>query len=373
MNLPVFLYGTLCDPDLFGIVAGTPLAGRKAVLHGHRVVWARGESFPLILTDAEGTAQGLLVEVDDATRARLDFYELGFHYSLRETQISCEGKELAALVYFPDPGIWETGEAWSLPDWQARHGALTREAAVEYMRLYGVLAPDVAARAFPQIRMRASSRLRARAAPSPNAFAPDMTGREPAVTATQQPYTDYFAVQEDHLSFATFGGGLSAEVKRASFMGGDAVTVLPYDPESETVLVVRQFRHGAFVRGDANPWTLEPAAGRIDPGETPEQTALRELSEETGLVPRELFKVAEYYPSPGAYSEFLISFVALADLSGIDALIGGLDDEAEDIMSHVVTFEALMELIATGAANTGPLVLSALWLARNRDRLRGQR
>lgn len=370
MNRTIFLYGTLCDAQLFQIVGGTPLEARNARLGGHRTVWAKNESFPLIVEQAEHVADGLLVEIGDAVKARLDFYELGFHYNLRQVETTAGNETIPALVYFPDTGIWQHGDPWSLPDWQATYGAMTREAATEYMRLQGRLSPESAAAAFPQIRMRASSRLRAKASPSPHEMTPAMSASDVSVIETRQPYTAYFAVREDDVTFPTFGGGPSAPVTRASFMGGDAVTVLPYDPKHDTVLVVRQFRHGAYARGDMNPWTLEPAAGRIDPGESPEQTAHRELLEETGLQAESLHHIADYYPSPGAYSEFLVSYVAVTDLSKRDGATAGLEDEVEDIMSHVIAFDDLMKMIETGAANTGPLVLSALWLARHRETLR---
>jgi nudix-type nucleoside diphosphatase (YffH/AdpP family) len=370
VNHSLFLYGTLCDPELFRIVGGADLSGTPALLEGHASVWAEGESFPLIVERSGARAEGLLIEIGAETKARLDFYELGFHYTLREVGIDTASGPVRALVYFPDPGIWTEGQAWSLPRWQATWGPLSREAAGEYMCLMGHLDPAAAAAAFPQIRMRASSRLRARAHPSPVAFAPAMSAADVRVIETRRPYTHYFSVREDDLQFPTFAGRHSATVNRAAFMGGDAVTVLPYDPERDTVLVIRQFRQGAFVRGDANPWTLEPAAGRIDPGETPEETARREMREETGLEAITLHRVAEYYPSPGAYSEFLISYVATADLAGRDGETGGLQAEHEDIMSHVIGFDHLLEMIETGAANTGPLVTSALWLARHRRSLR---
>lgn len=367
MSHRLFLYGTLRDPELYAIVAGRPLDGRPVTLAGHRVAWAQEESFPLILEDPDATAKGLVVEVDDAAKARMDFYELGFHYTLRPVTPS-DGAE--ALVYFPDDGLWRVGASWSLSDWQRDFGAHAREAADEYMRLMGRLSPEAAAAAFPQVRMRAFSRLRARAAPTPQAFRPELTAADVRVATSDQPYTRYFAVREDALSFPTFAGGQSAVIDRASFMGGDAVTVLPYDPATDHVLVIRQFRHGPFVRTDANPWTLEPAAGRIDPGESAEETARRELHEETGVAALRLLKVADYYPSPGAFSEFITSFVALADLSGRDGRTDGVADEHEDIMSHVISFDHLMELIARGAASTAPLILSAFWLAGRRDALR---
>ncbi len=367
---PVFLYGTLCDPDLFGIVSGVAFQPKPAKLAGHAVAWVKGENFPILTESAKASATGALVHVDTEARARLDFYELGFGYNLVTRRVDTDDGQKDALVYLPPPDTWSPGLAWSLADWQSTHGPLAREAAREYMRLHTTLTPAAAARAFPQVRMRAASRLRAGAHPSP-AYAHQIGLDTLQLEKTAQPYTDYFAVQEDILRFPRFDGSVSAPVKRATFLGGDAVTVLPYDPSTNSVLVVRQFRHGAYCRGDTNPWTLEPAAGRIDPGESPEETARRELLEETGVKIDRLVQVGQYYPSPGAYSEFIYSYVAQADLSGVSGGIGGLEDEAEDIMSHVIPLPDLLRLIETGAANTAPLILSALWLAANRDRLPG--
>ena len=89
-------------------------------------------------------------------------------------------------------------------------------------------------------------------------------------------YADFFAVEEYHLSFRRFDGGHSPVVKRAAFVATDASILLPYDPRRDAVLVIEQFRAGPFARGDAAPWLLEPVAGRIDPGETPEGAARRD-------------------------------------------------------------------------------------------------
>ena len=55
---------------------------------------------------------------------------------------------------------------------------------------------------------------------------------------------------------------MSDEVNRAVFISGDAVTVLPYDPRRDRVLLIEQFRAGPFARGDDQPWLLEAIAGR---------------------------------------------------------------------------------------------------------------
>lgn len=370
MSTRFFLYGTLCDPELFEIVSGTSFHPRTARLPDVAIRWVDGESFPVPVPNLGGSAAGAVVEVDETARARLDFYELGFGYRVEERTVSVDGDDLTAMLYVPEKD-WPVSAPWSLSEWQARHGELSRLAAVEYMGLMGSHGSEEAARAFPQVRSRAASRLRAGSEPSPLDLEPKLAAGDVFVEKTQQPYTDYFAVREDWLSFKTFRGGESPIVKRASFLGGDAVTVLPYDPKLDAVLVVRQFRYGAFARGDNNPWCLEPAAGRIDPGETPEETAHRELVEETGVEAGELHFTGRYYPSPGAYSEYIYSYVATADLGGTDGGVGGLEDEAEDIMRHVLPLDEALAMIETGAINTGPLILGLMWLKLNREKLSG--
>jgi ADP-ribose pyrophosphatase len=192
------------------------------------------------------------------------------------------------------------------------------------------------------------------------------------VQTRSEPYTGFFAIEEQDLRFRRFDGSLSAPVHRAAFVSGDAVTVLPYDPLRDRVLVVEQFRFSPFVRGDANPWQLEAIAGRIDAGETPEQAAIREGQEEAGLRLDRLVPIANYYPSPGAVTEYLYSYLALVDLPDDAAGVFGLASEAEDIRAHLVSFDDLMAACASGEVANAPLLLSALWLARERPALRGQ-
>ena len=51
----------------------------------------------------------------------------------------------------------------------------------------------------------------------------------------------------------------------AVFMQGSAVSVLPYDPIRDTVLLVEQFRPPVFLINDPEPWLWEAVAGMIDP------------------------------------------------------------------------------------------------------------
>ena len=189
--------------------------------------------------------------------------------------------------------------------------------------------------------------------------------------ALRQPYARFFAVEEVDIGWRRFDGSMVPPVTRAAFVSGDAVTVLPYDPVRDRVLLIEQFRTGPHLRGDPQPWQLEAIAGRIDPGETPETAARREAAEEAGLDLGEMVFVAGYYPSPGAMTEYLHSYVALADLPDGVAGVFGLDSEHEDIRGHLISFDRLMQAVASGEVANAPLILTAYWLERERFRLGG--
>ena len=82
-----------------------------------------------------------------------------------------------------------------------------------------------------------------------------------------------------------------------------AVVIVAID-EEKNVLLVRQFRHAA------DKDLLELPAGGIDPGETPEMTARREMQEETGYVPGKLERLGGFYSAPGYATEYLHLFLA---------------------------------------------------------------
>lgn len=362
-----FFYGTLCHAPLLDVVVGRAVLAEPAELPGYRVHWAKGHAFPLMLAQPGAVARGILVRgLSAAEVARLDYYAGGFACLTRDLAVTAGGVAGTARVYFAESGRWTPGQAWLLADWQARHGAEVVATARDVMALCGVKPAQAVLARYGMMLVRGAARVRAAlAAPMSRRFAGDVQ-----TAALREPYAQFFAVEEHDLRFRRFDGTLSPQVTRAVFISGDAVTVLPYDPVRDRVLVVEQFRTGPFVRGDAQPWQLEAIAGRIDPGETPEDAARREAVEEAGLVLDALLPVAQYYPSPGICAEFLYSYVAVTDLPDGAAGVFGVEGEAEDIRGHLIRFDALMALVASGEAGNAPLILTAYWLAQNRDRLR---
>ena len=373
-DVPLFLYGTLRHLPLLEVVLGRPLAApvalHEAVLPGFRA-WRLPGGYPDIEARPGAAAPGLIAErLGGEDIARLDFYEGGFGYVLREAEAeTAAGARVPVRAYFGPHGNEVAPVDFDLGAWERDHAALTVETAAEYMAEFGRRPAGEAAARWGQMAGRSWSRLIARdtaavsevrRGPGRSAVRSDGRGRR---------HLGFFALDEARLAHPTFAGG-HQEVVREVFLGIDAALVLPYDPATERVLLVEQFRAGPHLRGDAQPWTLEPVAGLIDPGETPEACALRECVEEAGVTLRRLVPVQAGYPSPGATSEHYHLFVGLADLSGVEGgAATGMAHEGEDILTHVMTLDAALGLIDSGECTVLPLSLLLLWTAAHRARL----
>lgn len=373
---PLFLYGTLRHAPLLAVVSNeNALPVTPSTLEGHATVHALApdgtlQNFPLITPRPGARAEGLVIRPEPAARARLDSYERAFGYVTEPVTVQTAAGPVEAEVYLPQPGLWRVGAEWSLADWARIHGPLIVETAAEVMKLLPHTPPDMVMTRYRMLQMHVSSRARARTGDAPASLRRSPQPGDVVIDAQATPYARFFGVDEADLRFRRFNGAMSEQVKRAAFVMSDAVTVLPYDPLRDCVMVVEQFRFGPWVRGDLNPWSLEPIAGRIDPGETPEQALRRETREEAGLELGALLRVGGYYPSPGAVTEYLYSYVGLAQLTADEEGVSGLESEAEDIRAHVISFDRLMDLVDSGEVQNGPMILSAHWLARHRDRLR---
>ena len=236
------------------------------------------------------------------------------------------------------------------------------------LRYHGHLPAERVAGRLPALLVEAASRQRAVSASRRGVRA---GSGEVEAGAPHPAHAGFFALDLWQLRHRRFDGGMSPLLTREVFVAGDAVTVLPYDPVRDRVLVVEQVRMGPLGRGDPLPWQLEAIAGRVDPGETPEEAARREAIEEAGLELGRLETVAEYYPTPGAVTEYLYSYVALCDLPDDVAGVFGAAEEAEDIKGHLLSFSQLVEVMAAGEIGNAPLLLTVLWLQRERGRLRG--
>lgn len=109
------------------------------------------------------------------------------------------------------------------------------------------------------------------------------------------------------------------EKERIVIHPGDAVAMLPI--EGDSCILLRQFR---FAIGE---YLCEAPAGTLDPGETPLETAKRELIEETGLSGERFIPRGFIYTTPG----FTTEKIHLFEVRGLAPSREYVKDEDEEI------------------------------------------
>ena len=90
--------------------------------------------------------------------------------------------------------------------------------------------------------------------------------------------------------------GKAAEREIIEHSGGSGVLAVT---ENDEILLVKQYRR------PYDEVTYEIPAGKLNPGESPEENARRELSEETGYEAKTLIDFGKIYPSPGYTGEVI--------------------------------------------------------------------
>lgn len=180
-------------------------------------------------------------------------------------------------------------------------------------------------------------------------------------------YRGFFNLSQYRLRHTLFGGGWSDPLIRELFHRGRCVAVIPYDPVTDQVLLIEQFRIGAV--GDKPvPWLVEIVAGAVESGEAPEEVARREAMEEAGCVLDELIVIGEFYTTPGGCSEKVSVFCGLVQ-GELREGIFGLVEEDEDIRVLVVALDEALAWLQSGIIDSAIPALALQWLALNRGRL----
>ena len=137
-----------------------------------------------------------------------------------------------------------------------------------------------------------------------------------------------------NIKFQLFGkNGKAINKTNEIYFRPDAIAILLYDEQRQKFMLTRQFRLATFLNSNDTGYLVEVCAGLIDEGETPEQTAIREAEEETGIhiKPESLEKVAEGYSSAGASTELVHLFKAAYTLDDKQSEGGGLEAEGEEV------------------------------------------
>ena len=199
-------------------------------------------------------------------------------------------------------------------------------------------------------------------------FALQFSDSDVEVLKREEGYRGHFRIDRLSLRHRLFGGGWSGTMTREVFERGDAVAVLPWDLNTDSLILVEQFRPGAM-RQEDSPWMLELIAGVVEPGEADAEVAHREAMEEAGCELDRLHPIATFYPSAGACSEQIRAFVGRVVTAGVGE-VHGLADEHEDLLVHAVPREEAFRLLDSDGINNGHTLIALQWLARHGDALR---
>lgn len=146
---------------------------------------------------------------------------------------------------------------------------------------------------------------------------------------------------------------------------GAAAAILLVDPDRQSVVLVRQFRPGAFFGGHKDGFLLEIPAGLLD-GDSPEAAVSREVMEETGYAISDARYLFDSYSSPGTLTERVSCFAARVDTAKRVGRGGGVDGEGEDIEIVEMPIDDAYGLIATGGIVDAKTIMLLQWLMLNR-------
>ena len=126
-----------------------------------------------------------------------------------------------------------------------------------------------------------------------------------------------------------------------------AVAIVPI--HGKNLIMVKQYR---FPLGE---YLMEIPAGKIDSGEAPLQTAIRELHEETGFAPIDLNMMAVFYSSPGFSDEKIYLYLADVEKNSEPE-----PDDDEFLETEEIPFDDIVDLITEGKIRDGKTIAAVL-------------
>lgn len=151
-----------------------------------------------------------------------------------------------------------------------------------------------------------------------------------------------------------FPDGSVGELEIIRHSGASAIVPFLSDPSGEDpqLLLIKQYRYAAA------GYLYELPAGRLDPGEAPEECARRELREETGCAAERMEFLYTMYTTPGFTDERIHLFMA----SGLTQ--GDTGHESDEFLTiETVPLSHALEMIRDGVIQDAKTALGILYAA----------
>ena len=155
------------------------------------------------------------------------------------------------------------------------------------------------------------------------------------------------------LDTVRYPNGVVGTLEMLRHPGAAAVVPMLDDPgdDDPRVVLLRQFRHAT----DGYCWEIP--AGRREPGEAPEATAQRELTEETGYRCRTLRPLTKIWTTPGFTDEQIHLFLA----TGLDPGETALEPD-EILERHELPWSRAMAMVQDGEITDAKTLVALLFI-----------
>lgn len=147
-----------------------------------------------------------------------------------------------------------------------------------------------------------------------------------------------FVTTERYICTLNNGEDIIREKIQKAKKDGSAVIVIPVTEDNEIIVTVEPRVFTEQTVGVGFP------AGYIELGEQPEESALRELQEEVGVIPKKLIPLASFYQDEGISAAKNTAYLALGCTEGHEKHL----DEGEFVKYFKCRFQDVLELQEEG-------------------------
>ncbi|AZE48704.1 GDP-mannose pyrophosphatase NudK [Pseudomonas chlororaphis] len=179
------------------------------------------------------------------------------------------------------------------------------------------------------------------------------------ITAEEMLSDNWYLLKKYSFDLQRRDGSWQAQTREV-YDRGNGATILLYNRERRTVLLIRQFRMPTYVN-EHSGYLIETAAGLLD-NASPEQRIRLEAEEETGYRVGAVEKVYEAFMSPGSVTERIHFFIG--EYSPDDRIGdgGGLEEEGEDIEVLELGYQQALDMVRSGEIVDGKTIMLLQYL-----------
>jgi nudix-type nucleoside diphosphatase (YffH/AdpP family) len=180
------------------------------------------------------------------------------------------------------------------------------------------------------------------------------------ITSVERLSADWNKLEKVSFDYVRANGDTQS-LTREIYHVDDGATVLIYNRTRRSVVLVRQFRLPAYLRGTPGD-LLETPAGFLD-GTDPEVRMRSEIEEETGYRLESMTKVFEALMVPGCVTHAVHFFVAEYAPHDKVSEGGGLASEGEDIEVVELSIDEALAMIRRGEIADGKTIMMLQYAA----------